>query len=164
MNKETGLKRVFAILILVSLFASVFIFSTFTLALEIKNDAGTRLFCAPISPGDEIIYHSTNSIYRVPVEEHLRVESDGALVPVLVISTPDVVYYYGIEAFERIDDARVKAIPREARFREVRIKIGRAGPQTLVVRGKTIALSELMNEGEVVTLATRESPRAFACW
>ena len=156
-------KRFFVLLFLVSLFAFLIFLSNPVLVLEIRADAGARFFCSPISPGDEIVYHSLNSIYRVPVEERLRVESDGALVPVLVISAPEVVYYYGIEAFERIDDARVKATPRETRFREVRIKIGRAGPQTLVVRGKTIALYEL-SEGEAVTIATRESPRAFACW
>ena len=152
-------KRVMAVLFLVSLFTCILVYLNPALVLEIRTDTGTRLFCALTSPGDEIVYHSTNSIYHVPVEEHLRVERDGSLVPTMVVSTPDVAYYYGIESFERIDDARVKAIPRETRFREVRIKIGRAGPQTLIVRGNTIALYEL-SEGEAVTIATH----AWACW
>jgi hypothetical protein len=151
-------------LFLVSLVALlVYLFSPH-LVLQIRTDMGARLFCAPISSGDEIVYHSTNSIYRVPVEEYLRVEDDGGLTPEQVISTPDVMYYYGIEEFERVDDVRVRASPRETRFREVRIKVGRAGPQTLVVRGQNIALYELAGEGEAVTIATRQTPRAFTCW
>ena len=157
-------KRFFVLLFLVSLFACLFFLFRPILVLQIQTDAGVRVFCSPIARGDEISYLSVNSIYRVPVEERLRVEDDGAFVPVEVISTPDVVYYYGIESFERIDDARVRATPRAVRYREVRIKIGWAGPQYLVVRGQKIALYELVGEGEAVTIATRETPRAFACW
>ncbi len=156
-------KRFFVLLSLVSLFVFVYFLGGPILVLQIRADAGARIYCAPIAVGDEIIYHSVNSIYRVPVEERLRVEDEGALVPIEVISTPDVVYYYGIESFERVDDATVRATPRAAHYREVRIKVGRAGQQYLIVRGQKIALYELVGEGEVVTIATRETPRAFAC-
>ncbi len=133
------------------------------LTLTIRDDTGARLFCAGITHGDEIRYQSINSIYRVPVEEYLRVMDDGALVAVQVVSTPAVIYYYGIESFTPRADGQVSAVPRATLYREVRLKIGRRGQQYLVVAEAKIALYEIVAEGEAITLAVQNAPRILAC-
>ncbi len=157
-------KRVFAICILVSLFLFLIVFSLnprFVLIARTQN--GTRVICRLVERGDDILYLSVNSIYKVPVQERLRVQNDGVLTAVEVISTPDVMYYYGIESFTPLENGMVRATPPAVRYREVRIKIGRSGQQFLVVGGERIALYELALEGEAVTLEVQEMPRAFAC-
>lgn len=158
-------RRIVAACFLVSLFTFLFASAfTPTFVLEARNDAGTRLFCSAIERDDEIVYHSINSIYRVPVEERLRAQDDGAFVAVKVISTPDVVYYYGIESFTRLTGDQVSAIPSDVRYRELRIKVGQRGQQRLVVRGQAIVLGDLVTQGEPVIVTLHSAPRVFACW
>ncbi len=157
-------KRIIVACFLVSLFACLLAFAfTPTFAFEARNDAGARLFCSAIASGDEIVYHSINSMWRVPVEERLRVQDDGALVAVEVISTPDVVYYYGIESFTRVSGEMVRAVPKDTRYRELRIKVGPHSQQRLAVRGQEIALGALAEEGAAVVVAVHAVPRVFAC-
>jgi hypothetical protein len=156
--------RVIAFCFLVSLFTflSVLAFSP-TFVLEMRDARNARLFCAAISGGDDLLYYSINSIYRVPVEERLRVQDDGALVPIEVISTPDVMYYYGITAFTRIDDVTVRAVPQPTRYRELRLKIGPHSQQRLTVRGHVLALPELAAEGESLVVSMNTGARALVC-
>jgi len=157
------IQRIIATSLLVSLFALVlWAGSSPILVLALDTD-DTRLFCSAISSGDNILYYSINSIYRVPVEERLRVLDDGTFVIVEVVSTPDVVYYYGIESFTRIDDVMVRAVPAETRYRELRLKIGPRSQQRLVVRGQTIMPSQLAVEGTSVIVTARAVPRVWAC-
>ncbi len=157
--------RVVAACLLVSLFLSLLVFSlnpTFILVARAGN--GTRVFCRLIGRGVDILYLSVNSIYKVPVQERLRVQDDGAVETVEVISTPDVVYYYGIESFTRLDNGMVSASPPAVRFRELRIKVGSKGQQYLVIGEERIPLYEFVAEGEPITLKVDETPRALACW
>ena len=157
-------KGIIATCLLVSLF--IFLLAlTFSpvLALEARDETGARLICLALAPGDDLVYHSINSIYRVPVEERLRVEPDGSFVPIQVISTPDVMYYYGIESFAWMDDTRASATPREVRYRELRFKVGAPGQQRVIARGQTITLSDLTPNGQAIIFTTRSTARAFAC-
>ncbi|MBI5650493.1 MAG: hypothetical protein HZC40_08625 [Chloroflexi bacterium] len=157
-------RQVIVICFLVSLFIFLLAFAlTPVRALEARDETGARVLCIAISAGDDLVYHSINSIYRVPVEEHLRVESDGLFVPLQVISTPDVIYYYGIEDFTRLDDVRVRAIPRATRYRELRFKIGAPGQQRVITRGQTITLSDFAPNGQAIIFTLQSAPRVFAC-
>ncbi len=156
-------RRSIAALFLVSLFTCLLVSLSPTPVLEVRTQDNVRVSCETIAHGDDILYLSVNSIYRVPVQERLRVEDNGALTPIEVISTPEVVYYYGIESFTPLDNGRVRAVPREVHYREVRIKIGRSGQQFLVVGGNRIALYELVAEGQALTLVVNRVPRLIAC-
>jgi hypothetical protein len=156
--------RVIAICLLVSLY--VFLLADSfrpTLVLEARTAEGARLFCSAIVSGDEIAYFSINSIFRAPVEERLRVQDDGSFVAVEVISTPDVIYYYGIESFTRVNADQVRAVPAAVHYRELRFKVGPRSQQRLVVRGRALALRELVPEAEVVILTVLSAPRGLAC-
>jgi hypothetical protein len=158
-------RQVIVICFLVSLFVFLLAFAlTPTLALDARAETGARVWCIAISAGDDLVHHSINSIYRVPVEEHLRVESDGSFTPIQVISTPDVIYYYGIADFTRVDDTRARATPRVVRYRELRFKVGAPGQQRVSARDQTITLSDFVPNGQAIIFTTRSVPRAFACW
>lgn len=157
-------KRVVAVCVPVSFFLILLVFILNpTFVLEMRTSDGARVWCGIVERGDDILYLSVNSIYKVPVQERLRVQDDGALAITEVISTPDVVYYYGIESFTPLDNGMVRAVPRELNYREVRIKIGRSGQQFLVVGGNRIALYELIAEGQALTLSIDQVPRLIAC-
>ncbi len=157
-------KRVVAVCVLVSFFLILLVFVLNpTFVLEMRTSDGARVWCGTVERGDDVLYLSVNSIYKVPVQERLRVQDDGALAITEVISTPDVVYYYGIESFTPLDNGMVRAVPRELVYREVRIKIGRSGQQFLVVGGNRIALYELIAEGQALTLSIDQVPRLIAC-
>lgn len=156
-------KRIIATSLLVTLLAGSFAFSPVTVLHIRSADMPVRFFCAEIARGEDLLYYSINSIYRVPVEERLRVQDDGALVPIEVISTPDVMYYYGITSFTPIDDGIVRAVPHPTRYRELRLKIGPHSQQRLTVRDQVLALPELAAEGEALVLSVNTGARALVC-
>ncbi len=157
-------KRVVAVCVLVSLFLFLLVFSLYPrYVLEARTESGIRVLCRLIERGDDILYLSVNSIYKVPVQERLRITSDGAFAAVDVVSTPDVVYYYGIESFTPLENGMVRGVPREVRYREVRIKIGQRGQQFLVIGGERLALYEFAEAGQAVTLRVDTTQQAFAC-
>jgi hypothetical protein len=129
-------------------------------------ETNTRLACVPVASGDEIVYHSINSMFHVPVQEYLRVLDDGALQSFQLITTPDVVYYYGLESFTWLDDTMVRATPRDMRYRDIRIKVGvgARGQQRIVVRGREIILGDWVELGQAVIARVESTPRVLACW
>ncbi len=121
------------------------------------------LLCSPVSSGDDILYFSINSIFNVPVQERWRVEPDGTLTTVQVTSTPAVMGYYGIEGYAPGDDGLVHGVPRDAHYREIRLKAGPRGQQRLVVRDQGTALYKMIAEGAVAIAAVHSVPRIAAC-
>ena len=132
--------------------------------LEVREaESGARLFCVAVASGDEVLYLSINSIYNVPVQERWRVQDDGALAVVEVISTPAVIGYYSIEDFTFLGDGLAHAVPRELHLRDVRLKVGARGQQRLVVGNREVALYQLVPEASVVIVAVREVARLLSC-
>lgn len=135
-----------------------------TSILEVRLvDGGVLLFCAPIASGDDILYLSINSIYNAPVQERWRVEDDGSLAVIEVVSTSAVIGYYGIESYALLANGQVRAVPQPARYRELRMKVGPRGQQRLVVRGQEVALYKLVAEATTLIISVSQVPRIVAC-
>ncbi|MCL5950845.1 MAG: hypothetical protein M1132_03835 [Chloroflexi bacterium] len=93
------------------------------LVLQVRTAEDDRLLlCSPVAAGDQILYLSVNSIFQVPVQEYWRVEPDGSLTTMRVVSTPAVMGYYGIEDYAPGQDGFVSAAPQEAHYQEIRLK------------------------------------------
>lgn len=121
------------------------------------------LLCSPVAAGDQILYLSVNSIFQVPVQEYWRVEPDGSLTTMRVVSTPAVMGYYGIEDYAPAQDGFVSAAPKEAHYQEIRLKVDSRGQERLVVRGQETALYKMTKEAGVVIASVHRMPRIAAC-
>jgi hypothetical protein len=120
------------------------------LVLEVGR-AGPRLW---IREGDVISLNYTQSMYGVPVAEHLRVEN-GRLVLFEVDSTEAALEYLGIEARGRDNVRRV--------LREFSIPADSVGNHVLVVGGHRIALASVpADEGRILIRLAR--PPLFIYW
>lgn len=134
------------------------------LVFQVRAVEGDRLLlCAPVSAGDEILYLSVNSIYQAPVQEYWRVEPDGRLTTTRVVSTPAVIGYYGIEGYTAAENGLVRAMPSDAHYRQVRMKIDARGQARLVVRGQETVLYKLVPEAAVVIASVHSAPRLGVC-
>ncbi|MBI4789272.1 MAG: hypothetical protein HY782_19745 [Chloroflexi bacterium] len=125
---------------------------------------GARVFCAEVAPQDEIVYASINSIFSDLVEEHWQVQHDGKLRVVQVVSSPAVMGYYGIESYAPLDAGRVRAVPKDVVYEEIRMKVGARGEARLIVREREVALYRLLPEAAVVTIRVYPVMRWRGCW
>lgn len=133
-------------------------------------DNSARLLCSAISPGDELLLFSVNSIFNAPVQDRLRVAEDGALETVDVVSTPAVMNYFAIEKFTIVEERNppeqtlVRGVPRPVRYPEVRLMVGPRGQQRMMVHKMEIALYQLVPEGTSLIVSVENAPRIAACW
>jgi hypothetical protein len=134
------------------------------LALKIRfAESRAQIFCAEISSGEEIFYASINSIYDVPVTERWRVQADGVLQIVDVVSSAAVMEYYRLDDYVSAGGGEYRAMPRELKYSEVKLRVDAQGQEKLIVHGNEIALSALVPEATVVIIAVERLPRALAC-
>ncbi len=113
------------------------------LVLEIGSQ-GPRLW---VREGDLISLHYTQSMYGVPVAEHLRVE-DGRLVLFEVVSSEAALEYLGIEAKGPNNVRRV--------LQEFSIPADSVGNHVLCAGGRRLPLASVpADEGRILIRLTR---------
>ena len=157
-------RRIALVFSLVSLFTCLLVYAFPIPVLQIRAaENGAMIFCAPLARDEEIFYASVNSIYNVPAIERWRVREDGAIQVVEVVSSAAVMEYYHLDDYADAGNATFRASPRDRIYRQVRMKVDARGQEKLIVRGKEIALSELVPEATVILLSIENRPRARAC-
>lgn len=132
--------------------------------LEIRTaDRGDLVYCARLTNQDEVVYTSINSIYIDPVEEYWRVQADGRLRVVRVITSPAVMGYYGIADFAPLDGKRMQASPQGLVYPEVRMLVDARGQQQLTVLSNKVDMYRMVPEATVVIIRARPASLGLGC-
>ena len=162
-QKKTLLIFLISLVTFISLIS--FVFSNSIWVLDVRSaDSGSRVFCSEVVSGDEILYTSINSIFGDVVEERWQVQADGRFRVTQVVSSPAVMGYYGIESYSRLDAERVSANPKDVVYQEIRMKVGTRGEQRLIVRGREVALYQMVPEATTLTIGvSTNSQRINEC-
>jgi hypothetical protein len=152
----------FAVLVLLCAATGFALMPVQVLTVRAASD-NALLYCSPIAAGDEFIFESVNSIFRVPVQDTLRVLDDQTLQPVQVVSSAAVLNYLGIPDYQTDQTLAAHGVPSPARFREIRLKVDARGQQHLIVKGQDLSLYQLVPDATTVVVSVAAPVRIAAC-
>jgi hypothetical protein len=163
-HKETGMKPLVMLVILVSLFSLLFASSpVLTLKIQSPKD-GALLYCSPMTDGEDIFSESINSIYHVPVRERWRIREDATIQVLEVVSSAAVMEYYRLDDFSGAGNGEYRGLPKELSYSKITMKVDARGEERLIVQGQEIALYRLVPEAAVVEISVARTPRIAACF